>query len=100
MKIKTDEITEAARMSAYKALAAAVVIQAARDAAKGDPEAARWLQGEGLRWCEGIGYDLHPESLARWLQGDKRKKTQARIKRPHKPRSKIKQTRAAISTRL
>lgn len=54
-----------------KALAAAVVIQAAREAKKGDPDARAWLMYDGLTWCEAVGYDLHPDTVKKWLKHPK-----------------------------
>lgn len=69
---------------AYKALAAAVVIQAARDAVRGDPMAIYWLKNDGLVWCEGLGIDLLPAKIDTFLLRRK-KKFAARTKQgPHK----------------
>lgn len=42
----------------YKALAAAVVLQASKQARGGDRDAASWLASDtGMLFCEGIGLD-------------------------------------------
>lgn len=65
----------------YKALAAAVVIQAARDARAGDTSALYWLKTDGLVWCEGLGIDLQPDQIEHFMHA---KKTRIQIGRPHK----------------
>ena len=46
-----------AQPTRWARLAAAVVVAALKDAARGDPEAVRWMQGEGSAYLEGLGLD-------------------------------------------
>ena len=48
-------------------LAAAVVIQAAKEAHTGDPDARAWLKGEGLLWMEICGVSLEQEQVTQWI---------------------------------
>lgn len=50
-----------------KALAAAVILQAAREARKGNQDARRWLQNDGLLWADAIGIDIDPDYIAAWI---------------------------------
>ena len=49
-----------------RALAAAVILQAARDA-KDDQAARTWLLTDAPLWLDGIGLDFAPEHIARWI---------------------------------
>ncbi len=65
-----------------KGLVAAVIIQAVRDAARGDRGAVEWLQWDGLLWCEAAGFDAN-EIIKKWiLEGCKLPKPGSK---PHKP---------------
>lgn len=55
---------------AHAKLAAAVLIQAAREAKGGDPEAVAWLADPegGLFFADALGYDLPLERWARRIE--------------------------------
>ena len=43
--------------TAWHRLAAALVVQALKDAASGDSEAVAWMQSRGVAWLESLGLD-------------------------------------------
>lgn len=50
-----------------KRFLAAAVVQAIKDAQRGDPAAAEWLAGQGATWAEDM-LGISPEVLATWPQ--------------------------------
>lgn len=50
-----------------RALAAAVLLQAVKDALAGDRKADEWLAVEGALLAD-LVFDIHPESTARWRE--------------------------------
>ncbi|MDP1715985.1 MAG: hypothetical protein Q8L41_14690 [Anaerolineales bacterium] len=51
-----------------KPLVLAVVAHAAREASAGDEQARQWMANEAIVWLEGIGMDIHPETIQRWTR--------------------------------
>ena len=49
-------------------LAAAIVLQAIRDAKHGDRSARAWLQHDGLAFMDVCGVTLEPVQVKRWIQ--------------------------------
>lgn len=47
-------------------LIANVIIQAVRDARRGDLGAVEWLQWDGLAWCEAVGFDAE-QIISQWI---------------------------------
>ena len=58
-------------MDAYRRLAAAILLRAARDAQSNDPalasEARRWLAGPGASWAE-LALDIPHQQLTYWVE--------------------------------
>ena len=48
-----------------KPLAAAVIVQAVRDAKRGYPDAITWLQHDAQLWIDFSGFDINPDALQR-----------------------------------
>lgn len=88
-----------------KGLVAAVIIQAVRDAARGDPGAVEWLKWDGLAWCEAVGFDAE-QTIKKWiLEGCKKPEAGSKAHRPtrtrkpaRKPRKSRQEARSAIYT--
>lgn len=50
-------------------LIVAVILQAKREARRGDPDAGKWLIGEGQVWLDAI-MDIHPDKIKQWASGN------------------------------
>ena len=48
-------------------LAAAVILQAAREA-EANPEAREWLIIDAPLWFAAIGFDIHPDRIESWMR--------------------------------
>lgn len=48
-------------------LAAAVILQAAREAREGSQDARQWLQTDAPLWMDAIGLDLQPAQVRKWI---------------------------------
>lgn len=53
-------------------IAAAVIVQAVRDAREGSRDARAWLLGDGLLWLDICGIEYTPAQLQRRLQKSRR----------------------------
>ena len=49
-------------------LAAAVIVQASKEAQAGDQGARQWLQNDGLIFLDACGVTLEPAQVKRWIQ--------------------------------
>lgn len=63
-----DNDRSAIQQYAYHQLAAAVLVNACKQASKGDLDAFVWLALEGPEWAEGLGFD--GRAVRGWLLGD------------------------------
>ena len=55
-------------LDGYRALACAVVVQAARDASGGDKRAAAWLVSEGPDWLDALGINKDSDDVRKLLK--------------------------------
>lgn len=49
-------------------LVAAVILQAAREAHEGSQDARQWLVTDAPLWLDGIGVDMDPAQIMRWIK--------------------------------
>lgn len=72
-------------------LVVAVVMDAKRQAAKGDRDARQWLKTEGAEWIDAI-LDIHPDHFQKWARSTRykpaRRKTDPRRWEKYKAKPK------------
>lgn len=82
--LKRDRVYSAG--DPYAALGAAIVIQAIQEARAGCQEAATWLLSDGQMIIDGLGLDVDPQWLRRFVEqgcpvnGDNRKRHRKKVK--------------------